>query len=419
MQKSTASGLRLDPRLPDEPEEVLRHLLDADLRGNDLYPLLHQLRTLAPVFKSENEAFQKAWVITRFVDDDTVVRAKTLSSDNRVLEIFRAGEEGAFFQVMKNLMKFLDPPDHARVRGLVSKAFTPRSVERLRPRIGSIVDELLARRFEARRMELVADFAFPLPMIVICELLGVPVEDLPLFFEWSADFARRGDVAALTPEREKAGDEAALGLADYFKRLIAERRRSPREDLISNLLRVEDETGGLSEMELVGAMIILLQAGHETTVNLIGKSVLNLSRQPDLWARFRADPSLDEAACEEFLRFDTSVQITPKVATAEIRYHDRVIRPGDTVATLRGAVNRDPAQYADPDRLDFARPNMRHHTFGVGAYHCLGASLARAEIQIAMRGLVNRMPNLVVETTSPRYKPNLYLHGLESLEVSW
>ena len=135
----------LNPRLPHEPEEVLRHLLDVDLRGDDLYPLLHQLRTLAPIFKSENEAFQKAWVVTRFIDDDTVVRAKTLSSDNRVLEIFRAGEEGAFFQIMKNLMKFLDPPDHARVRGLVARAFTPRSIALLRPRIQSIVSELLDR----------------------------------------------------------------------------------------------------------------------------------------------------------------------------------------------------------------------------------------------------------------------------------
>lgn len=409
----------LDPQLPEDPEEILRHLLDPRLRGDDHYPLLHQLRSAAPIFKSENDAFQRAWVITRFVDDDTVVRAKTLSSDNRVLEIFRSGDEGAFFGVMKSLMKFLDPPDHARVRGLVSKAFTPRSVEALRPRIHAIVDERLRETFERGRMELVSEFAFPLPVIVICELLGVPVEDVPLFLEWSTNFARRGDVGALTPEREKAGDQAAVGLSDYFRRLIAKRRRSPRDDLISALLCVEDESGGLSEVELIGAMIILLQAGHETTVNLIGKSVLNLTRQPDELARFRADPGLDISACEEFLRFDTSVQITPKVATVDLPYHDRVIRAGETVATLRGAVNRDPAQYPEPDRLDLDRANLRHHTFGVGAYHCIGASLARAEIQIAMRGLIEGLPDLRVETARPRYKENLYLHGLESLEIAW
>ncbi len=413
----------LDPRLPDDPETVLVHLLDAELRGDDLYPLMHQLRTLAPVFKSENEAFQKAWVITRFVDDDTVVRAKTLSSDNRVLEIFRGGtegEEGAFFQVMKHLMKFLDPPDHARVRGLVARAFTPRSIEQLRPRIEEIVDARLDACFDAHRMDLVADFAFPIPVAVICELLGVPVEDVELFLTWSTDFAARGDVSRLSPEREKAGDEAAIGLRDYFKRLIRERRARPREDLISRLVAVADESRGLSEMELVGSMIILLQAGHETTVNLLGKTVLNLSRQPDVFRAFcERGPAVDAVACEEFLRFDTSVQITPKVATAEIAYHDRVIRPGDTVATFRGAVNRDPEQYAHPDRLDLDRVDMRHHSFGVGAYHCLGASLARAEIQIALRRLVTRIPNLAVETERPRYKPNLYLHGLEALEVSW
>ena len=185
---SASAEFQLNPRLPSDPEEVLAHLLDADLRGNDLYPLMHQLRSLAPIFKSENEAFQKAWVITRFEDDDTVVRAKTLSSDNRVLEIFRAGKEGAFFQAMKHLMKFLDPPDHARVRGLVSRAFTPRSVRLLRPRIRTIVEERLDLVFEAKRMDLVADFAFPLPIIVICELLGVPVEDVDLFFTWFLKF---------------------------------------------------------------------------------------------------------------------------------------------------------------------------------------------------------------------------------------
>lgn len=419
MEPAKDRVMPLDPRLPDDPEAVLRDLLDPERRGDDLYPLLHQLRTLAPVFKTENEGFQRAWVITRFADDDTVVRSKSLSSDRRVLEIFRAGGEGAFFQTMKSLMKFLDPPDHARVRGLVAKAFTPRSVDALRPRIAAIVEALLDAHRDARRMDVVADFAFPLPVRVICELLGVPVEDVPLFFRWSVDFARRGDVAALTPEREKAGDEAAVGLADYFRRLAGERRRRPRADLISALVRVEDERGVLSESELVGAMIILLQAGHETTVNLIGKSVWNLSRQPDAWRQLCATPALDERACEELLRFDTSVQITPKVATVDLPFHDRVIRAGDTVATLRGAVNRDPAVFAEPDRIDFARPDPRHHTFGVGAYHCLGASLARAEIQIAMRGLANRMPELVVETERPVYKDNLYLHGLEALEVSW
>ncbi|HPG26360.1 MAG: cytochrome P450 [Spirochaetaceae bacterium] len=419
---SSASLTRLDPRLPTSPEEILRSILDPTLRGDDLYPLLHQLRTAAPIFKTENTAFQLAWVITRFEDDDTVVRAKTLSSDSRVLDIFAtgtAGTESEFFRMMKRLMKFLDPPEHARVRALVSRAFTPRAVERLRPRIGEIVSELLAARRDAGRLDVIADFAFPLPIIVICEMLGVPVEDVPLFFQWSEDFARRGDVGALTPERERRGEEATRGLTDYFLRLIDERRRTPRGDLLSDLIRVEDERGRLGELELVATGILLLQAGHETTANLIGKAVLALLRHPDELARFRADPGLDEAACEEFLRYDTSVQITPKVATVDLPYHDRTIRAGETVATFRGAVNRDPARYADPDRLDLSRRDGRHHSFGVGAYHCLGASLARAEIQIAMRGLMDGLPAFELVTERPRYKPSLYLHGLESLEIGW
>ena len=408
----------LNPKLPDDPEEVLAHILAPELRGDDLYPLYHQLRMLAPVFKTANSQFQKAWVITRFADDDTVVRSKSLISDKRVIEIFDSGDGGAFYQVMKRLMKFLDPPEHARVRNLVSGAFTPRSVERLRPRIQQIVDELLDTHFPHAGMDVVADFALPLPLRVICELLGVPVEDTELFFQWSRDFARRGDVGALTPERERRADDAAIGLNDYFMKLIAERSRAPRDDLISALIRIEGDGGRLDQLEIAATGIILLQAGHETTANLIGAATLALLRHPDELARLRARPALTESACEEFVRFDTPVQITPKVAVEDLRYHDQVIREGDVVVTFRGAVNRDPARYRDPDRLDLSR-DERHHSFGVGPYHCLGASLARAEIEIAMASLVARLSDLSLETARPRWKPNLYLHGLEALNVAW
>jgi cytochrome P450 len=381
-----------DPRLPADPEGVLSQLLDPEQRGDDLYPLLHQLRTLAPVFKTENPELQQAWVITRFSDDDTIARSRTFTSDKRVLEIFDTGDGGAFFEIMQTLMKYLDPPDHARVRGLVSRAFTPRSVERLRPRIQQIVNAQLERQLEAGEMDVVRDFAFPLPIIVICELLGVPVEDVDLFFRWSQDLVRRADVGSLDAERKRRGDEAAAGLRDYFLELIDERRARPRDDLVSALIAVEDGGDRLSKTEMVGASIILL---------------------------LREAPELIGSACEEFLRYDTSVQITPKVATVDLSFHDRTIRAGEIVASLRGAVNRDPAQYADPDRLDIRRPDNHHHSFGVGPYHCLGASLARAEIQIAIGTLVSRLPGLALETEKPRLKPSLYLHGLESLQVSW
>ncbi len=409
----------LDPCLPDDPEAVLQHLLDPVLRGEDLYPLLHQLRTLAPVFKTENPGFQQAWVITRFADDDTVVRSKSLSSDNRVLEVFDTGEQSAFLEVMRSLLKFLDPPDHARVRGLIARAFTPRSIEALRPRIQAIVDERIDARLDAREMDLVADLAFPLPVIVICELLGVPVEDVDRFFRWSQDLVRRADVQKLDDERKRRGDEAAAGLRDYFLELVAERRVRPREDLVSALIAVEEGGDRLSESELVGAAIILLQAGHETTANLITKGMLGLLRHPDQLGLLRRRPELVVDATEELLRYDTSVQITPKVATADIPYHDHTIQAGDIVATLRGAVNRDPERYPDPDRLDITRPDNRHHSFGVGAYHCLGASLARAEIQIAVGSLVSRLPGLELREERPRSKGSLYLHGLESLRVGW
>jgi cytochrome P450 len=414
-----SEGPALDPNLPDDPEAVLAHILDPELRGNALYPLYHQLRTLAPVFKTTNPQFQQAWVITRFADDDGVARSKALISDQRVLEIFDTGDGGAFIQVMKRLLKFLDPPEHARVRNLISGAFTPRSVERLRPRIQQIVDELIDAHYADGSMDVVADFATPLPLRVICELLGVPVADTDLFFQWSRDFARRGDVGALTAERERRADAAATGLDDYFRQLVAERTRSPREDLISELIRFESADGQLGAKEIAATGIILLQAGHETTANLIGAATLALLHHPDELARLRARPELIESATEEFVRFDTPVQITPKIAAEDLPYHDRLIREGDAVATLRGAVNRDPAQYHEPDRLDLTREDSRHHSFGVGPYHCLGASLARAEIQIAMGTLVARLSELSLETARPRWKPNLYLHGLEALNVAW
>lgn len=416
---STPTRQPLDPRLPEDPEAVLQRLLDPVLRGDDLYPLLHQLRTLAPIFKTENPGFQQAWVITRFVDDDTVVRSKSLSSDNRVLEVFDTGEQSAFLEVMRSLLKFLDPPDHTRVRGLIARAFTPRSIEALRPRIQSIVDERIDARRDARAMDVVADLAFPLPVIVICELLGVPVADVDRFFQWSQDLVRRADVQTLDADRKRRGDEAAAGLRDYFLELVSERRRRPRQDLVSALIAVEERGERLNESELVGAAIILLQAGHETTANLITKGMLALLRHPDQLTLLRDRPELIVPATEELLRYDTSVQVTPKVATAEIPYHDEIIQAGDIVATLRGAVNRDPERYPEPDRLDILRPDNRHHSFGVGAYHCLGASLARAEIQIAVGSLVARLPGLELLETQPRSKGSLYLHGLESLRIGW
>ena len=409
----------LDPRLPDDPEAVLQHLLDPVLRGEDLYPLLHQLRTLAPVFKTEHPGFQQAWVITRFADDDTVVRSKSLSSDSRVLEVFDTGEQSAFLEVMRSLLKFLDPPDHARVRGLIARAFTPRSIEALRPRIQAIVDERIEAKRDTKEMDLVADLAFPLPVIVICELLGVPVEDVDRFFRWSQDLVRRADVQQLDVERKRRGDEAAAGLRDYFLELIAERKRRPREDLISALIEVEENGDRLSATELVGAAIILLQAGHETTANLITKGIHGLLLHRDQLSLLRERPELIVQATEELLRYDTSVQITPKVATTDIPYHEHTIQAGDIVATLRGAVNRDPERYPDPDRLDILRPDNRHHSFGVGAYHCLGTSLARAEIQITVGTLISRLPGLELIEESPRSKGSLYLHGLESLQVGW
>jgi cytochrome P450 len=315
----------------------------------------------------------------------------------------------------------MDPPNHTRLRGLVSKAFTPRTVEGLRPKIEAVVEDLLDRQADHAGFDVVSAFAYQVPVLVICDLLGVPAEDRGRFGAWSAALARGLDNLTVTDsEFIMHGNEAAAGLTDYFRQLVAKRRRQPGADLLSGLIAAEEAGDRLSEDELLATCVLLFFAGHETTVNLIGNGVLALLRHPAELQRLRDKPGLIGGAVEELLRYDSPVQRTGRVAEEALELNGRRYQPGDRVSLLVGAANRDPEQFSDPDRLDITRSNAGQHlSFAAGIHYCVGAPLARLEAQIAIGALLRRAPRLRLVTETPAWRATFVLRGLQALEVAW
>jgi pimeloyl-[acyl-carrier protein] synthase len=395
------SAVRFDPMDPEFIE--------------DPYPTYHRLRREDPVFQSP----LGFWVLTRYEDVVAALRDPRLAK--QAIASVVAARFGTPVPAVGLSMLDRDPPDHTRLRGLVSKAFTPRVVEGLRPHIQSIVDDLLARVEGQRSMDLIEEFAYPLPVIVICQMLGVPVEDRDRFRQWGLDIARGLDTIMLPPDSEvgRRSTAARQALADYFRALIAERRVRPRPDLLSDLIAAEEAGDKLSTDELLATCILLLVAGHETTVNLIGNGTLALLRHPAELGRLREDPGLIGSAVEELLRYDGPVQRTARIPSEDVTFGDRTIPKGELVMPFIGAADRDPAQFPDPDRLDIGRADNRHIAFGWGIHFCLGAPLARLEGQIAIGTLVQRLPELALAADRPEHRLSLTLRGLVSLPVSF
>jgi cytochrome P450 len=320
--------------------------------------------------------------------------------------------------LLNSVLLFMDAPDHTRLRGLVSRAFTPRSVERLRPRMAEIVDDLVAAALERGSMDLIADFAFPLPITVICELLGVPVEDRDLFRTRTPQLAAVLEGVLPADKMEQAAT-AAMEFAAYLLPLFEERRREPRDDLISALVAAEDQGDRLSHEELLTTTMLLLGAGHETTTNLVGNGMLALLGHPDQLDRLRRDPTMVRGAVEELLRYDSPVQLTARNIAGEMDLAGRRFHKGEQVVVLLGAANRDPAAHPEPEVLDVGRAEVHHLSFSHGAHFCLGAALARAEAEIALTALVTRFPGLRLGAEPPRRRPTRTLRGLLSLPLAW
>jgi len=400
-------------------------MIGGELLANP-YPMYAMLRRSSPVFRipaAGGQAEPGQWLLLRHEDVTQALRDPRFSADRRRAVLFQQnrallppeilGEQGGF-----RTMLVMDPPDHTRVRGLVNKAFTPRRVASLRGHIEGIVEELLGSVAARGGMDVIADFAAPLPAIVIAELLGVPREDYPQFKAWSNDLVSlaggmdRNDALG----RFRRGLDALLG---YLREIISVRRREPRDDLISAMIAAQEAHDALSDGELLATSNLLLLAGHETTTNLIGNGLLALLRNPGELERLRAEPALLRSAIEEMLRYDSPVQATVRIPVEEIELSGQRIPPGALVVVGIGAANRDPAVFPEPDRFDVARTDNRHLSFGFGAHFCLGAPLARLEAEIAFQMLLERFPGLRLEKADVTYRPNVVLRGLTALPVAF
>jgi cytochrome P450 len=386
----------------------------------DPHPLYHQLRAEQPIAPLPEG---DGWILTRWADCEAVLRDPRWSSapEHRPQDSqagpsisVEAGEVG-----IKTLL-FLDPPDHTRLRRLVSKAFTPRRIEQLRGHVADIMDGLLADVKPGEPFDVISTFAYPLPLIVICELMGVPVEDRHQFEGWSSDATRLLD-GDIDEETFNKGIVATMYFLNYFNGLFEQRRAEPRDDLLSGLLAVEESGDVLSEEELRSIVLLLFLAGHETTVNLIGNGLFALMQHRDQWERLCADPDgLKASAVEEMLRYDGPVHVTGRTATEDLEVNGHPFPKQSQVVTLLAAANRDPERFPDPDRLDIGREDNQHLTFSHGIHYCLGAALARLEGQVVFSTLAQRYPEmkLAVPVDEVEYREHFVLRGLKALPVT-
>lgn len=387
----------------------------------DPYPFYAHLRQYAPMMPSPFGGV----LASRHAEVTLVLKDKRFGKDFAGRMTKRLGADSLnepVYRSMRHWMLTQDPPDHTRLRGLVVKAFTARRVEDMRPRIQAIVDESIDRVQARGQMDLISEFAFRLPVIVICEMLGIPREDRQLFFQRERNGGRLLDPVPLTrAELDEANESHAASVA-FFRQLFERRRREPADDLITQLVQAEENGSQLSDEELTGNIILLFGAGHETTVNLIGNGLLALHRNPEQLALLKARPELMPGAVEEFLRYDSSVQLTSRVALEDIAdLGGRPIPQGESVLCLLGSANRDPAAYPDrPDALDITRPNVRPQSFGGGIHFCLGAQLARLEAEVALETLLRRLPGLRLDDpVNPEWRPTFVLRGLKKLPARW
>jgi cytochrome P450 len=390
----------------------------------DPYPTYRMLRETNPIWRSPLGPY----VLTRYRDIDPVTRDRRFVHDFGG-KISDPGPRGALmdqpvFQSLGRSMLVQDPPDHTRMRGLVVRAFTARRVEEMRPRIEALVQELIDAVEPRGHMDVIADLSHKLPVIVICDMLGVPEEDRAQFLGSFRISGRALEPIPLSASELEEANASTLRTRTYFLSLFERREKDPGgDDLISALLAVRDENDGrLSQDELTSNINLLFAAGHETTANLIGNGLLALHRQPDQWEKLTRDPSLAANAVEELLRYDSSVQLTARKTAEDVEIGDEkvTLKRGEGVICLLGAGNRDPARYDDPERLNITRQNVRPLSFGGGIHHCLGAQLARLEGEIVFRALAERLPGLRLENIdNPQWRLTLTLRRLASLPARW
>lgn len=400
--------------------ELFARLLDPAVR-HDPYPVYALIRDLGPLWIEH----MPAAVVAGYADCEALLRDPRLSAERWRYAGSTVAEDDIPWDAPVSLYQpsflSLDPPDHTRMRRLVAKAFNATAVAKMETEVASLVSHFLDQAAETDTFDVVRGLAYPLPVTVICRLLGVPVADEHLFHSWSVQLTRFVDGLALAAAASETETDWLPGMIEmhrYVEELVALRRARPRDDLISELLAIEDAGDTLSEEELASTIVLLLVTGHETTVNLIGNGVLALLRHREHWDRLREDPSTVAAVLEEVLRYDPPVQMAARVATQSIRLGDREVGAGDLVFLLIAAAHRDPAANPDPDRFDPRRTSIRHLAFGLGPHYCIGAPLAKLQGRLVFTELARRLVEPALAQDPPPYRENLNLHVPSSLPLT-
>jgi cytochrome P450 len=399
------------------PPLSLFHLLDPDVLA-DPYPLYARLREESPVLW---DRFLHAWVVTRYDDVAEVLgrfRAERTPTPERLTELGMQ-RLAPVAQVMVRQMLFMDSPQHRRVRGLASTAFTARRVERLRSHIRDIVNDLIDRVFTNGEMDVMSDFANPLPAIVTAEMLGVPTEDHEQLKDWSQAFAQMLGNFQHNPDGIDGVRNAVSEMTAYFRHALARHSGAPADGLIGALSQARVDGDRLTEDEVIANTIVTMVGGQETTTNLIGNGLLTLLRHPAALTQLRDNPAILPVAVEELLRYESPSQHTARIAPEDAVLGGQPIEQGQAVIAVMGAANRDPERFADPDRLDLTRQDNRHLAFAWGPHFCFGAPLARLEGQLAFEALLTRLPELELVGGPPQWRANLGLRGLATLPIRW
>ena len=387
----------------------------------DPYPVLSAIREATPIFWNPRSS---QWMLTRFHDVAATLRDRRLgrSYTHRYTheELGKSGPDGrwsSFHEHEKWSLLNLEPPDHTRLRRLISKVFTPRSVAALVPRLEAFSNDLLDQCEERGTFDLLAHYAQPYSVAVICSMLGVPSSDTQLLLDWSHAIVKMYELEASDATKESANRAAAEYIV-YTRELISEKRRQPDDLLVSQLVEVEDDGDTLTEDEIIGTTMVLLEAGHEATVNTLGNGGRALLHHPDQWRRVTSGEVEPSVAIEELLRWDSPLQMFERwVLDPEVTIAGQDLQIGDEVAMLFGSAQRDPRRFDNPDAFDIGRGDASHVGFGGGIHFCVGAPLARAELTVSLEGLARRFPDLTI-ADEPRYHPTFVIRGLEQLMVA-
>jgi len=396
-------------------------IFSAEFKSNP-YPAYSRLRSNGPIHWAD-DFFGGAWLLPRYTDVKTTLRDPRLSAarSHTFVDQFSPearSELAEFNRIFAMWLLFLDNPQHGRLRKLMNKGFTPAMILSMRPRIQKIVDSLLDRIIGADKFDFMRDFAYPLPALVIAEMLGVDAVDQSDFIAWSDNVAAFFSNSQATWEHAQRAQHSLVAMTEYFRVVLLERRRNLGDDLIGLLIRIEEEGDVLTTEELVAQCSLLLFAGHETTRYLLGNGLLLLLQHPDQLERLKNDPTLMKNAVQEFLRYDSPVQFIIRIATGDFTMLGQQIKAGQKVVPLNGSANHDPRKFLGPDTLDITRKTSGHLAFGYGVHACLGATLSSLEAEIAFNTILHRLPNLHLTKKTPDWRSDVGFRGLKTLPLA-